>query len=148
MLLRFWEIEFWVAGVQKIEKGYCWHWRRLGSKDSFVQVSWEMGFWVYTIIFLGRWSWKGHSSVTLEKNLDHHFFRSAGRQRCSSQYDSFTQKVVIKRPPSVTLTKMVMKLVVVCDTGEATALHTHCTFCQERSPSWYHSFIQKMILRM
>ena len=36
-------------------------------RQSFKPFSWETEFWVNTIVLVGRWSWTGHSLVTLGK---------------------------------------------------------------------------------
>ena len=69
---------------------------------------------VNTIVLLGRWSGKGHLSVTLEKTVICMFIVwSLGTQSTMHQYDIFMQKKILQRP-------------FISDTWDNSALYIHC----------------------
>ena len=47
------------------------------GRQSFKLFSWETGFWVYMIVLVGRWSWKGNLSVILGEASSLHIHSSS-----------------------------------------------------------------------
>ena len=88
-----------------------WYWGSLWSASPLFRSHWRQ-CWVNMTVFVGRWSSKGHSPVTLGRPWFYTFIAQVYWETAFSWYDS--DKMVLKRP-------------CVSDTGEASA-------CFFRSP--------------
>ena len=109
---------------------------RSQGKQSFKPFFWETELWVSMIVLVRNWSWKGHQSVTLAKPLlicsglrETDLWAVLLGDRALSPHDCFNGKIILK-------------MLLLGDSGEALTLHIHCSGVQvDRASSQHNSFI-------